>query len=866
MGDAAYGELLAVERRLVLQAAAEAGGVPFGSEGDAHFVAFASAAAAVRGAVTAQAALAVHPWPDSGPVRVRMGIHSGEARLVDGDYLGYEVHRAARVAAAGHGGQVLVSSPARALAGDPGDDIAWRDLGEHSLKDVSRPERIYQVVAPGLRDSFPPLRTAGSVAGNLPEQVTSFIGRAELADAEALLQRTRLLTMTGPGGTGKTRLSLELATAVADRYADGAWFVPLASVTDAALVSSSIASSLGLLSASGPPEERVRDYLQGRTTLIVLDNFEQVIDGAPLIADLLRTAPRLTVIVSSRAPLRIAGEQEFPVPPLSLPPASGDVDAVTASEAGRLFAERAAAVRPDFEITADNAADVAEIVHRLDGLPLAIELAAARIRIFPPAALAHRLDDRLGALGAGGRDAPARQRTLRGAIDWSHDLLGGDERRLFARLSVFAGGGPLELVGRVCVLPGDPDAEPATGGGSDDTVAILEQLAEQSLIRMVEDAQEDVRFTMLETIREYAAGRLADLGETRPVRDRHAAAMLDLLRESAEPDADPGRWLDRFDEEHDNIRSALDHLVESGDWVSAAAMAFAAWRFWHMRGHLAEGRRRVARVLAMPGWPPDASEPRLRALEAAGGLAYWAGDMTAAGDYYALAATDARRLGDDREIANALYNHWFARRPTGDVTDWAMLLAADDRELLDEALAIWTRLGDEEGVARALWGLGEHYAYREECAAAEDATTRALEIFERRGDRFWMSWTRFTRSFARALDGNVGGACEDIAVCLREFRQSRDVSGLVLTMAAMSGILLLAGRTEEAYLTGAAADRAVAETGLRLASLWPTASMPSPDRGTMDPVLLAAVSRGQALTREQALDHAIALADALAAG
>jgi tetratricopeptide (TPR) repeat protein len=267
----------------------------------------------------------------------------------------------------------------------------------------------------------------------------------------------------------------------------------------------------------------------------------------------------------------------------------------------------------------------------------------------------------------------------------------------------------------------------------------------------------------------------------------------------------------------------------------------------------------------MAGWPETPSVARLRALEAAGGLAYWAGDMRGAGVHYGAAAEEARRLGDEPEIANALFNHWFTRRPTNSIADWGALLADDDRELLDEALAIWTRLEDEEGVARALWGLGEHYAYREEYAAAEEVTTRALAIFERTGERFWIAWTRFTRSFARSLGGEVRGSAEDYAVCLREFRSSRDVSGLVLTMAAMSSLLLIAGREEEAYALGAAAERATAETGLHIASLWPTPSLRVPDVAHADGRLRDAVERGRAWTREEALDAAITIADELAA-
>jgi predicted ATPase/class 3 adenylate cyclase len=859
VGDAAYGAILDAERSIVVGAGEAEGGIAFGSEGDAHFIAFSSAAAAIRAAVGAQRALAGHPWPAT-PVRVRMGIHAGAVQVVGNDYVGLEVHRAARVAAAGHGGQVLVTDAARALAADGLRGIQLNDLGDHRLKDLARPERLFQVEADGLPSAFPALRTLDATPNNLPAQLTSFVGRAELAAATELLGRTRLLTLTGPGGTGKTRLSLALAGDCTDRFPDGAWFVPLAPVTNPDLIASAIAASIGLLAPGQPPIDRVRNHLRDRTALLVLDNFEQVVDGAPLVADLLREAPRLTVIASSRAPLRVAGEQEFPVPPLSLPAAGvADVDGVMASEAVRLFVERAVAVRPDFVLTADNAPHVAEIVRRLDGLPLAIELAAVRIRLLSPAAIATRLTDRLGLLTAGGRDLPDRQRTLRGAIDWSHDLLEPDDRTLFARLGVFAGGGPLELAAAVCGLDGDPAPLDVDGG--------LERLAEQSLIRVVEDAHGDLRFEMLETIREYALARIAERGETAVLRDRHADAFLGFLRETASGGpgrADQGRRLDRLEDEHDNLRAAFDHLVSTGDTARASELAYGAWRFWHMRGHVIEGRSRLDRVLAMPTWAGEPAPDRLRALEAAGGLAYWAGDMTAASRWYREAVEAARAMGDERELANALFNLFFARRPTSDVDDWIALLA-EDRSLLEEALATWTRLGDEDGVGRASWGLAEHFAYAGDFDEAALHATRALEIFERRGDRFWIAWARFTRAFGHALAGRPAAAADDLGAAINEFHQSRDVSGVVLALVSLSSLLLIAGLIEDGYEVGGAGHRAIAETGVHLATLWPTGSIPTVDPETADPHLRAALARGAALPRAEAVQRALDLAAALAA-
>ena len=311
---------------------------------------------------------------------------------------------------------------------------------------------------------------------------------------------------------------------------------------------------------------------------------------------------------------------------------------------------------------------------------------------------------------------------------------------------MFSGGGTIELAEDVCVLPDD-----AKEDGDSDVVTLLERLAEQSLLRIGEDAHGDLRFGMLETLREYAAERLEVRGETRHLRDRHADAVLALVQRTGGAALNHGPWLDKLEEEHDNIRAAIDHLILTGQTERAAGLVFAVWRFWHMRGHVVEGRRRVDRVLAMDGWTDPPSEARLRAYEAAGGLAYWAGDMSTAGHHYEASINEARRLGDDAELATALYNHWFTRRPTSSFGDWAALLASDDKEELDEALEIWTRMGDEEGIGKALWGLGEHHAYRGEVALAVEAISRALAIFDRRGDQFWIGWCRFTRAFALAI-------------------------------------------------------------------------------------------------------------------
>ena len=437
------------------------------TEGDGFFAAFTRAPAAIAAAVQAQRDLAAEPWPPDAPIRVRMGLHAGEGVVdADGSYVGHDVHRAARVAGAAHGGQVLVSETVRALAGSVLPvGVAFRDLGEHRLKDL-RPEPLAQLVVDGLPSDFPPVRSLDARPNNLPTQLTSFVGREhELVTVAELLATTRLLTLTGPGGTGKTRLALQLAAAVAAGYPDGVWFVALEPLRDPSLVLGTVARTIGIVQR---PAETVLDALaaaisEGRV-LLVLDNFEQVVEAASEIGGLLRACPGLRVIVTSRAVLRISGEQEYVVPGLPSPPDTSSLSHVELEnlpaalrhpspaslgqyEAVRLFIARAVAVRPDFTVTNENAPAVAGICARLHGMPLAIELAAARVKLLGPEQILERLERQLGLLTSSARDLPDRQRTLRGAIAWSCDLLDEPQRQLPARLSVFRGGWSLEVRG-----------------------------------------------------------------------------------------------------------------------------------------------------------------------------------------------------------------------------------------------------------------------------------------------------------------------------------------------------------------------------------------------------------------------------------
>ncbi len=580
-------------------------------------------------------------WPRSRgrtgqTIRVRIGLHSGEAELAGESLVGLDINRAARIAAVGHGGQILLSDATRGLVeGHLPADLRLRDLGAFRLKDLLGPEHVVQVEADDLPTDFPPLRTPDARPNNLPTQLTTFIGRAaELEEAAGLLSATRLLTLTGPGGTGKTRLSLQLASTVAEGFPDGVFFVPLEPIRDPILVPSRIATAVGVTEAGARPiADTLSDWLRDRRVLLVLDNFEQVGSAAPLVGDLLRAAPGLKVIVTSRAALRISGEQEYPVPGLPTPPdlsqLSGldrmqlpgesralDLAALSQYAAVRLFIERAVAVRPGFTVTNDNAPAVAAISARLHGMPLAIELAAARIKLLSPDAILARLEHQLDVLAAGARDLPARQQTLRGAIAWSYDLLDEAARRLLDRLSVFAGSCDLEAAEAVC----GPASE--LGGALLDG---LMALADQSLLKVEEAADGEPRFRLLDTIREYAAERLAERGETAAVQDRHRDWYLALAERAAAEvsGAEQRRWLDRLELEHDDIRAVLDRAMARPEPGAAIRLGFAMWRFWQKRGHLAEARRRLERdggpaLVARRPKPPGEADggPRRRVLVA----------------------------------------------------------------------------------------------------------------------------------------------------------------------------------------------------------------------------------------------------------
>lgn len=722
---AVYGAAIARHHELLEAAVEEAGGVVFETIGDAVYAAFADPTAAVDAAREAQLALADEDWGPLGAMRVRMGLHTGEVERRGSHYFGPALYRCARLTSTAHGQQVVLSNATAELVRTRDGGWSLRDLGLHRLKDLDEPERVHQLVVPSLPSEFPPLRSSDGRPNNLPSDVKSFVGRREELDSIYGLvvdEGARVVTLTGTGGSGKTRLALRAAEAMLEPFNDGVFFVPLASLSDDALVASAIAQVLGIQDAAGRSRvDGLVTYLAGKELLLVLDNFEHVTAAAPDVVAVLEAAGNVSVLVTSRVPLRIQGEHELHVEPLRIPSADAAFDELATAPSVQLFAQRAREIRTDFALTEANSAAVAELCRRLDGLPLAIELAASRTRLLSPDAMLERVDERLELLTGGPADAPARQRTLRDTISWSFDLLGERERRLFAELSVFRGGASLAAAEAVC--------------GGENVLDALTVLSEHSLVVTRWNDLGEPRFTLLETIAEFARERLDELGETDELARRHAAyfaEFAELVKPFLYTDVRPP-WLRRLADDRDNFRAVLGWCCDHDDASYGLRILGALWLwYWTAFG---EGLEWARRVLALPSASARTVE-RARALFTGEICAGGAGDMASMRLFSEEAVEICREVGDDATLALAL------ALGGGYPDDWERVKRNNM-----EAIEVAARTGDPWVAAWSKMISGVCAMLMQDIALAREWSAEAMDEFEVLGD----SWSRASGSMSLAF-------------------------------------------------------------------------------------------------------------------
>ena len=803
LGPGGYADALGAHRRALRAAFARYGGVEVDSQGDAFFVAFPTARGAIDAAATAQTVL------EGGPVRVRMGIHTGEPLLTAEGYVGIDVHRAARIAAAGHGGQVLVSQHTAVLL----DGLPLRDLGLHRLKDLAAAERVYQFGG----DDFAPLRSLYRT--NLPVPPTQFLGRErELAEVVALASEdvVRLVTVTGAGGIGKTRIALQAAAELAEEHPDGVFWVPLAALSDPALVLQAIAQTLGTVQE---PDAHIGD----RRMLILVDNLEHLLEAASALGRLLSSCPRLKMLVTSRERLAIAGEHEYPLSML------------TDADGEQLFTERACSLDPGFR----PAPPLAELCRRLDNLPLALELAAARTKLFSPEQLVERLPQRLDLL-RGGRDADARQQTLRATIQWSYDLLDSGERELFARLAVFAGGCTFEAAETVCEADADQ----------------LGSLLDKSLLRRREDETGQGRFWMLETIREYALERLEESGDADELRHRHATLFFELAasaraaRRSRPGEWAAGGWLDRLSAEVENLRSVLRWSLDN-DLGEGLRFAAALGHFWLVRGHSQElGRWFDAAYHRAEGVP---AEIRVQALMTHGDLRTSLGENTRAQALCEEGLCLTRQLGDERAQA------WFLNR-LGDTTrtggnfDGALALN-------EQALETYRRLGDRDGVAQALHGIGDTLRDLGQFERAVEKYTEAIAIYESL-DKLWNASTVMHSLADAALEQrDAPRASNGYREALTVFVDLSDNLGVAYCLAGLSCAAALSADVSRAGTLWAAAELIEDASGSRMTTSERTRYERVLSEAKGAPAFVNAYERDRQLSAERALELALPTTD-----
>jgi predicted ATPase/class 3 adenylate cyclase len=834
-----YETVLQEHRRLLRDAFTAQHGTEIDTAGDGFFYAFPRASEALVAAVHGQRALAGHEWPL--PVRVRMGLHTGEPVRSESGYVGLDVHRAARIMAAAHGGQIVVSQTTRDLAGaDLPEEMSLLDLGEHQLKDLPRPERLFQVIAPELGHDFPPLRSLDSRPNNLPRQLTTFVGRGqEIGEAKKILAAAPLLTLTGPGGVGKTRLAIEIAGELLEEFPEGMWFVDLGPLTDPAFVVPAVAAAIGVRHAPGQPIlDTVIEHLRGRRELLVLDNCEHLLEVTAQSVDaLLRSCSLLRVIATSREGLAVAGEAVFPVPSLSVPdPAAATPADLGQYEGIRLFVERAMSAAPGFQITDRNASAVAQICRRLDGVPLAIELAAARVRALPVEQIAARLDDRFRLLTGSSRITVPRHQTLRQTIDWSHDLLADDERAVLRRLAVFVGGCSLEAAEAVCA---GPPVE------ADAVLDLLSRLVDKSLL-LADTGGSEARYRQLETIRQYARDRLLESGEARDALRRHRDWYLAMVAR-AEPEffrgAESADWLQRLDREHDNLRAALQwSLDEPGEEREGLHLAAGLWRFWEIHGHLAEGRAWLEHFLEATSG--EVSPLRADAYTGAGILAFMLGDQAGASELHERSLELHRQVGDPDGIAFAANNLANAAVLSGDY--------AAARQLYESVLP-WSReRGDPRVIGFSLVNMAEAVALDGDPEQARSQYDEAIAEFRRAGDRWGEALALDSLGVMLQRQGRHEEAAQFHEQALGISRSLRDDRGVARALAHLGdgeARRSNLGRAKDLYLESLGIRRALGDQPGIASAMEKLASVVTVDDPRAAAVLLGAAERVRDLIR-----------------
>jgi predicted ATPase/class 3 adenylate cyclase len=862
--------LMARHNEILDQSILSHDGYIFQRVGDSFCAAFHSAGEALNAALVAQKCLFQESWTPA-PVKVRMGIHTGDAQAgTNGQYTGYTtLALTQRIMSAGHGGQVLLSGATRELVRDSlPEPAALMDLGERRLKDLLRPERLYQVNVAGLPTTFPPLKTLDAFPNNLPVQLTTFIGREkEIDEIKWGLTAHRLVTLTGSGGTGKTRLSLQVAADMIEKFNHGIWFVELAPLTDPELIAHTILSTIGIVEQRGKkPFDVLKEYLQERQILILLDNCEHLIDAcARLVNELLSAAPRLKILASSREALGVSGEVSYPVPSLELPDIKHLplIEQLSQYEAVRLFIDRALLVAPHFAVDKENAPSIAQICYRLDGIPLAIELAAARVKVLSVEQISLRLNDRFRLLTGGSRTALPRQQTLRALIDWSYDLLTEDERLLLRRLSVFAGGWTLEAAEEVC-----------TGEGLEvyDVLELLTQLVNKSLVVLVDHTQSgETRYRMLETIRQYAQEKLLKAGGSENIHDTHLAYFVKLAKQ-AEPElyrSNQVFWLNRLEDELDNLRLALDWSLEKSVKSGLELITVPVF-FWEIRTNIQEWERRLAKFLERY---KEADSLRTHALIIYAHILGMTNGLKKAESLANQSLALSRTISDRYMEAYSLWGLGSILTLQGNLEEgiphveqslaiyrsigdplgqsiaarWLSLKTNDpehSRSLLLESLKLSRELGNISGIAvclnlladkairmrdfssAAAWleeskrlhhqlgdqtseaGVFENYGkifywqgdYSQSCACYEEA----IKLYEKVG--ILPSWVQAHLAYTELRLGNSIKARELLKGCIRQFRKANMETGLIFVIEGLASLDTRQGRLERAACLFSCAD------------------------------------------------------------